>query len=369
VGAEDWDVERIPEHLRLCCKVVDENGSVLGAGRDLQELKGKLSGEATPAQTDFSEYERRGIQEFPESLRDHVVLQTGSGPTMGFPGLRYVAPTQTNQGGKGGVKSRVDVAIFPTVTEREASNRQGYAQLALQSLGKPAQFFRRELGKQKQLGLYFASMGNADALAEQLMLSVAWYCYFDGQILPTTRQEFDARMTARRGALAEVFQLTLSSFEAVLKLRFDIIRELEHLQSPGLAPSVEDLQAQLAHLVPKDVLLITPWRYLPSLPYYLQGLRYRLAQLRGHVPKDRSLMQQVAPLQQRLEAIKSAELHNPVNDAELHFFLQELRLKLFAEPIAQQKRPQPAFSGTGWKVSLKRVDEKIRVEEQRVGLA
>ena len=369
VGAEDWDVERIPEHLRLCCKVVDENGSVLGAGRDLQELKGKLSGEATPAQTDFSEYERRGIQEFPESLRDHVVLQTGSGPTMGFPGLRYVAPTQTNQGGKGGVKSRVDVAIFPTVTEREASNRQGYAQLALQSLGKPAQFFRRELGKQKQLGLYFASMGNADALAEQLMLGVAWYCYFDGQILPTTRQEFDARMTARRGALAEVFQLTLSSFEAVLKLRFDIIRELEHLRSPGLAPSVEDLKAQLAHLVPKDVLLITPWRYLPSLPYYLQGLRYRLAQLRGHVPKDRSLMQQVAPLQQRLEAIKSAEIHNPVNDAELHFFLQELRLKLFAEPIAQQKRPQPAFSGTGWKVSLKRVDEKIRVEEQRVGLA
>ena len=80
-------------------------------------------------------------------------------------------------------------------------------------------------------------------------------------------------------------------------------------------------------------------------------------------------MQQVAPLQQRLEAIKAAELHNPVNDAELRFFLQELRLKLFAEPIAQQKRPQPAFSGTGWKVSLKRVDEKIRVEEQRVGLA
>ena len=370
VGAEDWDVERIPEHLRLCCKIVDEKGSVLGLGRDLQELKGKLSGAATPAQADFSEYERHDIQEFPQSLPDHVVLQTDSGPTMGFPGLRYVAPPATHQGGKGGaVKSRVDVAMFSTAVAREASNRQGYAQLALQSLGKPAQFFRRELGKQKKLGLYFASMGNADALAEQLMLSVAWYCYFDGQELPITRQEFDERMTAQRSALAEVFQLTLSSFEAVLKLRFEMIRELEQLQSPGLAPSVEDLHAQLDQLVPKNVLLITPWRYLPSLPYYLQGLKFRIAQLRGHVPKDRSLMQQVAPLQKRIEAIKAAELHDPVNDAELHFFLQELRLKLFAEPVAQQKRPQPAFSGTGWKVSLKRVDEKIRLEEQRVGLA
>ena len=44
-------------------------------------------------------------------------------------------------------------------------------------------------------------------------------------------------------------------------------------------------------------------------------------------------------------------------------------MKRFAEPGAQQKRPQPAFSGTGWKVSLKRGDEKIRVEDQRVGLA
>ena len=369
VGAEDWDVDRIPAHLRLCCKVVDEKGAVLEVGRDLQELKSKLSGGSTPAQADFSDYERRGIQEFPESLKDHVVLQTDSGPTMGFPGLRYVPPEQANQGGKGGDKSRVDVAIFSTAVEREASNRQGYAQLVLQCLGKPAQFFRRELGKQKQLGLYFASMGNADALAEQLMLSVAWYCYFDGQGLPTTRQDFEQRMAARREALAQVFQLTLSSLEAVLKLRFEMVQELEQLQSPGFAPSVADLHAQLAQLVPQDVLLITPWRYLPSLPYYLRGLKYRIAQLRGHVPKDRSLIQQVAPLQSRIEAIKACELHDPDNDAELHFFLQELRLKLFAEPIAQQKRPQPAFSGTGWKVSLKRVDEKIRVEEQRVGLA
>ena len=130
---------------------------------------------------------------------------------MGFPGLRYVPSEQANQGELQGDKSRVDVAIFSTAVEREASNRQGYAQLVLQCLGKPAQFFRRELGKQKQLGLYFASIGgNADALAEQLMLSVAWYCYFDGQGLPTTRQDFEQRMTARREALSQVFQLTLS---------------------------------------------------------------------------------------------------------------------------------------------------------------
>ena len=80
-------------------------------------------------------------------------------------------------------------------------------------------------------------------------------------------------------------------------------------------------------------------------------------------------MQQVKPLHQRLEAIKMSQMHDPLIDAELHFLLQELRLRLFAEPLALQKRPKAAFVGSESKVSLKRVEEKIRREEQRVGLA
>jgi len=161
----------------------------------------------------------------------------------------------------------------------------------------------------------------------------------------------------------------LETFEQVLKQRFELVRELDQLQSPGLLPSAKDMRAQLDLLVPKNVLAITPWRYLPSLPFYLRGLDFRLQQLRGHVPKDRSMMEQVLPFHHRLTAIGETELCDPVITAELHYFVQELRLKLFAEPVALLKRPQPAFSGAGWKVSFKRVDEKIRQEEQRVGLA
>jgi hypothetical protein len=36
--------------------------------------------------------------------------------------------------------------------------------------------------------------------------------------------------------------------------------------------------------------------------------------------------------------------------------------------VALQKRPRPAFVGRQSRVSLKRVEEKMRHEEQRVGL-
>ena len=101
---------------------------------------------------------------------------------MGFPGLSYVEPAQANQGGKGAAKARVDVVIFSTATEREMANRQDMRNWLCRP--ETSTVFRRELGKHKQLGLYFASLGNAEALAEQLLLSVAWYCYFDGQALP-----------------------------------------------------------------------------------------------------------------------------------------------------------------------------------------
>ena len=373
VTAEDWDKERLPEHLRMRCAVVDESAKELASGRELQQIKDKLANKLVPAASDFSDYEQADIEAFPEQLPDHIVVQTAAGPTVGFPGLSFCG-TKATKGAKvskaeKGKRGSVNLAVFVSAAERDIANRHGYAQLALTQLGKPAQFFRRELGKHRQLGLYFASLGNAEVLAEELLLSVAWYCYFDGRTLPSTAQEFAQRMADCRGELADVFTLTLSSFETVLKLRFELVGLIDSLRSPGLLPSLDDAKTELDALVPSNVLSITPLRFLPSLPFYLEGLKHRLAQLRGHVPKDRQLMQQVKPLHQRLEAIKMAEMHDPSIDAELHFLLQELRLKLFAEPLALQKRPRPAFVGSDSKVSLKRVEEKMRLEEQRVGLA
>ena len=136
-----------------------------------------------------------------------------------------------------GDKSRVDVAIFSTAVEREASNRQGYAQLGC-SVSKPAQFFRRELGKQKQLGLYFASMGNADALAEH-RCSVSPGIVTLMVSLSTTRQDLSSVATARWEALSQVFQLTLSSLEAVLKLRFEMVQELSKHNRRALLPALQ----------------------------------------------------------------------------------------------------------------------------------
>ena len=95
----------------------------------------------------------------------------------------------------------------------------------------------------------------------------------------------------------------------------------------------------------------------------------RVENLQGHVPRDRELVKQLQPLENRLAAIAHNELHDAEHLLELKYYLEELRLKFFAEPVSRQKVIAHPLPPAKWKVSQKRVGEKLLLEERRVGLA
>ena len=109
------------------------------------------------------------------------------------------------------------------------------------------------------------------------------------------------------------------------------------------------------------------------LPRYLEGLSRRVENLPGHVPKDLKFINEIEPLLDRYNALLRAELAQPERILALKFYLQELRLQLFAESVSRQKvldHPlADSFLGERWRVSIKRVDAVLKTEEQSVGLA
>jgi ATP-dependent helicase HrpA len=358
VDAADWDALRIPTHLQINTRVVDEQGRILAAGRDLNQIKAQLSNVETAASTQvFEVYERKNLQQFPDAeILQHVVVEEGMAPVMAYPGL-----VDADDG--------VQLKLFETAQLRDQANRLGYSKLALLQVGKPANFFRRELAKEKQLGLYFAGIGSAEILREQLMLNVAWYCYFEGRELPASADEFAQRLDAHRGDLNDIFRDTVRYLTDALQQRFSIVNKLDGFASSAYADSVDDIRKHIQRIVPGNVLQITPQRFLPLLPRFLQGVVTRLENLQGHVPRDRALIQQLQPLESRLAAIGGNELHDPGHLLELKFYVEELRLKFFAEPVSRQKISAHPLPPTQWKVSEKRVEAKLLLEERRVGLA
>jgi ATP-dependent helicase HrpA len=358
VDAVDWDAERIPAHLMVNARVVDEQGRILAAGRDLNEIKMQLSNVKTHASAEVLQvYERNDLRQFPDAkIPDHVVVEERMAPVMAYPGLADADGT-------------VELRLFETAHLRDQANRLGYPKLALLQIGKPANFFRRELAKENQLGLYFAGIGSAEVLREQLMLNVAWYCYFEGRELPASADEFQQRLDEHRGDLNDIFRDTVRYLTETFQLRFSIVNKLDSFSSSAFVESVADIRQHIQRIVPGNVLQITPMRFLPLLPRFLQGVISRIDNLQGHVPRDRDLVKQLQPLENRLAAISNNDLHNAEHLLELKYYLEELRLKFFAERVSRQKVVSHPLPPSLWKVSEKRVVEKLLLEERRVGLA
>ena len=359
VSETDWDRNRIDPHLLLFVRVLDEAGTVVAASRDIRELKHQLAAEPISDVTIQSEFQN--LRRFPETLELEAekLVGDGAGAMLKFPGLIDAG-------------EHVDLHYFDTVTERNEAHRQGLTRLTILQLGQTGQYFRRELDKHPDLGLHFASLGSAKELKDELLRGVVWYCFFDDRALPTTAHDFTRVLEQARGNLGSVFSATVTSFAQIMALRFSCRRSIEELTSKAFAPSREDLLEHIERLAPKSILQQTPHRFLSLIERYLRGVERRIAQLPGRVPKDRAMIAELAPLQVRIEQLRQAEMFDQSRYEDLRVLLEELRLKMFAEPISRQKvvnHPlDRSFFGANWKVSTKRVALIVLQEERRVGL-
>ena len=326
VGEADWSRERVDPQWLLNIRVLDDQGRVLAMGRDFHALKSKLNQQPTHIRAPVAD--AKGIVAFPDhDLPVQQVVQSKGAPVMVFPGLIDR-------------QDKVDVHWFDKPAARDVANRQGFARLALLQLGKVGGFFRRSLDKHPHLGLHFAALGSAQELKDELLLSVVWYCYFEGQPLPETAQDFARRLTDHRGELGDVFNQVIDVFAEAMAYRFRCRRTIEDLQSKAFDQSKAHIAVHLDNLVPKNVLAITPLAYLSVLPRYLAGIEYRLSHLRGHVPRDQKLMAELRSVLERLERLRTQkELYDDQRWQALRFYVEELRLYLFAEPVARQRWP------------------------------
>jgi ATP-dependent helicase HrpA len=327
-------------------QIVDPNGALLAQGRSLEELRERFA-ESARKQVQGSgaqQFEQRQIQQFPEKIEIPAQRTIESGSVVAYPAL---VDQQTS----------VDIRLLSSPTEQLEANRTGYARLAWLQLGGVARYFRKEIKGRKDLGLYFASLGDAAALTDQVMLGIAWYCFFEERPLPQTKDAFNERLEALRPDLAEVFASTLDALEETLKLRFDLVRLLEDNTSPAYKPAIADLREQIARLVPSDVLKRTPSRYLKDVPWYLAAATYRFQNLQGKINKDTQNTELIRNLESRWQALAShAAVDSQVLES-IRYELEEVRVGLFAEPLARRGQ-----------ATAKKVEKKVIENERRAGL-
>jgi ATP-dependent helicase HrpA len=349
IDADDWDRSRLDPHLLINVQVLDGEGRVLAQGRDADALKARFAEQVrSRVERGFAnDIEQTELTRFPEdvTLADTLLLEDNGAEVVVYPAL-------VDRGG------HVDLRLLASADEQRQANARGYARLALLHVAQTARYLKKQVERERDLGLHYASLGSARQLHDELLRGAAWHCFFAREPLPRTAAAFDERIRARKGRLTEVFEGTVEVLRLILARRFVIARRISELASPAYQDALADAGRQLERLVPAGVLSLTPQAYLDHLPRYLDGLEYRLEHLQGKVHKDRDLRAVIGDFEARLERLAGAVALDDEAFQRLRFAVEELRIALFAEPL-----------GTRGKMSPKRLDRDFLSLERELGLA
>jgi len=168
---------------------------------------------------------------------------------------------------------------------------------------------------------------------------------FLAEPLPHDAASFRRRIEEGRGRLTLIANEIARSALGVLTELAAAQRKLKDTRPAK--ETADDIQAQLARLVPKRFVADTPWAQMAHLPRYLKAVTMRLDKWRADPARDTARLAELRPLEQRFW--RTLADRKGVADARLEEFrwlLEELRVSLFAQEL---RTPQP--------VSVKRLEK------------
>ena len=371
----DFKLETVPPHLFMNFRVVDDDGRQLGTGRNLAALKAQWGGEARsafqalaklkpaataaadPAATSTGTVAVRARATTPPlaiesparaaaaalvpalaytdwtfgELPELMEVQRGSQVLVGFPAL-------IDRG------SHVEIEVFDEPDVAGAKHRAGLRRLVALQLRDALKYLEKNIPDLAGLSVLFMPLGSAEELRQQV-IDLALDRAFLGLPLPGDAAAFKRRIEEGRSRLNLIASEVARSAGQVLIEHAAALRKLR--DSRPAKDVSDDVQAQLARLVPKRFLMSTPWAQLAHLPRYLKAVTMRLDKLRSDPVRDAQRLAELRPVEQRyLRLVAERKGVGDVRLDEYRWLLEELRVSLFAQEL---RTPQP--------VSIKRLDK------------
>jgi ATP-dependent helicase HrpA len=347
IDPEDWDLDRVPPHLRMTFRVEDERGRTAGEGKDLAELVQRLAPRVRAVVSAGAEaVERSGLTSWPDldaiprtytRHRDGQVVQ-------GFPALVDAGDT-------------VAVRVLGTAAEQAAAMAAGTRRLLLLGTTPPVKAVLARLDNRAKLALAAAPHASGGALFADCVDAAV-----DALVAENGGPAWDAAGFARlsaavRAGLQTRLAAVVADVVAILTVAQDVDARLARSDSLAVLDSRTDMRAHYRALLYPGFVAATGAARLPDVARYLRGIGRRLDKLPESPERDRTRLAQVAQLEREYAALLAGLPPARRGDAdvvEIRWMLQELRVSLFAQTL-----------GTAYPVSEKRVLRAMDEVEHR----
>ncbi|MFG3309900.1 ATP-dependent RNA helicase HrpA [Streptomyces wuyuanensis] len=350
VKAEDFDLGRVPDHLKVTFRIVDERRRKLAEDKDLEALRLRLkpkarkalseAAAATAGRTGGDAVERTGLKDWTIGTLSRVFETRRAGqPVKAYPAL-------VDDGGS------VSVRLFDTEAEQAEAMWRGTRRMIMLNIPvNPAKFASDRMSNQQKLALSANPHGSVQALFDDCATAAADKLIADHGGPAWDEESFRKLYDKVRADLVDATVRTVDQVGQILAAWQACERRLKGTTSPALAGNVEDVREQLARLVPAGFVTRTGLRRLPDLMRYLVAVDRRLQQMPTSVQRDTTRMEKVHEMQDEyawlLEQLPAGR-PVPQEVRDIRWMIEELRVSYFAHAL-----------GTAYPVSDKRIVKAI----------
>ena len=328
VPEEAWAeaAAQLDSHLKMNIEVVDARGKFLGEGRDLAELTARF---AEASQAALALPASQGEAK-PVAARDFAAVEQQTQQKIAGLSLT-VYPALVEEGGT------VKEGRFPTQAEAEFQHRRALQRLLLQQLAEPAKYLRGKLPGLTDLGLLYRDLGRVDALVEDILLASLDSCILEGQSpLPRDGAALASLAEQKRGSWAEHAERLAKLTLEILKLWHGLQKRFKGRIDLAMAVALNDIKAQLGHLIYPGFVRQTPAEWLREYPRYLKAIEQRLDKVGSQLQRDRVWSGELAGYWEQYQARAAKHAQEGKRDPELTLYrwmLEEYRVSLFAQQL------------------------------------
>jgi ATP-dependent helicase HrpA len=336
VTATDFDLARIPDHLRVTFAVIDDRGKRIGSGKTLSALQASLKPAArdsvaravqkpTAAGVDAPHniLERAGLTSWDfESLERNRDITHGGNSIRAYPALVDEV-------------SSVAIRLMSTAEDQASAHRLGVRRMLLLGIPSPLGYVQEHLTTAEKLVLAQSPYRSVAALFDDCLIAGVDAVLGEREVY--TKAEFETVRAEVSAAIMDSLFGTVALVTKIVAASRDADKAIRGAASIALIAPLGDARSQLDSLVYPGFVAASGLEMLRRIPVYLAALIHRVTKLAENPGRDRAWMNDVQLATERyVRAGGSLPLkpHSEPRLVRVRWMLEELRVSLFAQHLA-----------------------------------
>ena len=332
ISASDFDVAKLPNHLRFNFAAINRRGKIIDQDRSLSALKKRQVGSVKNAVSQAAQSaEHKAVKQW---TADNLgtIAETVENTVDGQKVAAYPTLVATKDG--------VALKVVPTKQQADASLMTTTLTMLLKDCPVSDKQMLKGLPLQQRVGVDSWPHGGAEGLVSDCHVAVVRDLMIDngGPVRdPDAYQDLKQKVAA--GVNSGVRQLVVG-LSAALPTYANVKAELRRLEGDA----IDDINQQLEFMLPKGAVARHGWTHLRHLPRYVQAIEIRLEEMTRNPDRDADREDQIYEvkeyLEKRLEHLPTAARKSAAV-RDIGWMIQELRVSLFAQRLGTSGSVSP----------------------------